>query len=433
MNRIIKPLFAAGSLVVSMSAADAQGVFNELATRIADANNTSEITTLQFDASKAEVLGSVAPEDPEIEFGYLWPQTRGERNRWSAGISQRLPDFRRRQAAGKVAGAIDSLKNCEVAAVHAENLFAARTRLIEYVTARNYHGLIHRIHENYDSLLSKYDRAWHNGEVTLLDLNKIKIEHTRTYCENLEADGQMNSIIRDIEQQSKGTVTADDLKNLTDYPAWYVPDGRQAATVSGEKCGHDQWNCVADGCDFVMPDLSDLKDAYRRSPQYRLAEARAKTSAAKVELASKTRFPQFSIGYEHAYEDGTHFNGLSLGMTLPVYSRKQEKQVALLEARAQQLTEEQTQIDTYSQIEADYVKASALKQQMDMLGPVIVSTDNLRLLRMALDGGEMSLLTYLQEINYYIDVTKSYFEIEKEYMLLMAGLMKYSELPALCN
>ena len=199
MNRIIKPLFAAGSLVVSMSAADAQGVFNELATRIADASNTLEITTQQLDASKAEVLGSVAPEDPEIELGYLWPQTRGERNRWSAGISQRLPDFRRRQAAGKVAGAIDSLKNCEVAAVHAENLFAARTRLIEYVTARNYHGLIHRIHENYDSLLSKYDRAWHNGEVTLLDLNKIKIEHTRTYCENLEADGQMNSIIRDIE------------------------------------------------------------------------------------------------------------------------------------------------------------------------------------------------------------------------------------------
>ena len=36
-------------------------------------------------------------------------------------------------------------------------------------------------------------------------------------------------------------------------------------------------------------------------------------------------------------------------------------------------------------------------------------------------------------INYYIDVTKSYFEIEKEYMLLMAGLMKYSELPASCN
>ena len=120
-------------------------------------------------------------------------------------------------------------------------------------------------------------------------------------------------------------------------------------------------------------------------------------------------------------------------MTLPVYSRKQETQGALLEAQAQQLTEEQNQTDTYSQIEADYVRASALRQQMDMLGPAIVSTDNLRLLRMALDGGEMSLLTYLQEINYYIDVTKSYFEIEKEYMLLMAGLMKYSELPASCN
>lgn len=76
-------------------------------------------------------------------------------------------------------------------------------------------------------------------------------------------------------------------------------------------------------------------------------------------------------------------------------------------------------------VKSDLLKASALKQRLDMLGPAIVCADNLRLLRMALKGGEITLLNYLQEISYFSQATLEYNSVKLEYALTMASLLRY--------
>ena len=77
-------------------------------------------------------------------------------------------------------------------------------------------------------------------------------------------------------------------------------------------------------------------------------------------------------------------------------------------------------------LDSDYAKAQSLKRKLDRLGPVIDTTDNLRLLRMALDGGELSLLEYLQESNYFIEAIREYNAASYGYACALASLDRYS-------
>lgn len=376
-------------------------VFGEVAARLASANTSGAVSFWNLEAEKGALRGAVAPADPEVEFEYLWPSESGELNRWSVGVSQELPDFRKIKATGRVVSALDAMQTYEERSIYAENLFEAEKKLIEYIGAKKDVAMLQRIHENFDSLSVTYQRAWERGEVTILDLNKIKIEHARASSANDEADGNLAALEREIIALSGGTLTAADLDGLEEYPV-FMTDGR-----------------------IMMYDAGEMEAAVRNSPQFKALEAKLGVADAKINLASKARFPQFSIGYVHAYEDGSHFNGLSAGMTLPVFSRNAEKASAQGEQFALKAENEQELKGMIASVQADCSRARALKGQLDMLGPVIENTNNVRLLKLALDGGEISLLDYLQEISYFTEAAREYNSACLQYALTRASISRY--------
>lgn len=76
---------------------------------------------------------------------------------------------------------------------------------------------------------------------------------------------------------------------------------------------------------------------------------------------------------------------------------------------------------------ADCARAHMLQRQLAMLGPAVENTNNFRLLKMALDGGEISLLEYLQETSYFVDAAREYNAARLEYALVLASLARWSD------
>jgi outer membrane protein TolC len=406
------------SLIVAVPA-HGEDLFSSLANKIAVANKSVIVSEKELASDQAALKAAIAPTDPEVTFDYLWPNTKEESNRWSAGISQQLPEFAKMKATGKVVKAIDSLKELEAYSTYKSLLYDANKLLIDYMAAKKEVALMHRIHENLDSLKSGYNKAWNRGEVSVLDVNKVQIEHARAFSANHEAESRMAAIASQIVTLSKGAVTENDLNNLTDYPTFSLIKGVDCSELSADASCHNTLDTVS---------ISDaqIEEMVMESPQYKALEAKLNVADQKVNLASKSRLPRLSVGYNHAYEDGIHFNGVSAGLSLPVYSRNSEK-VAAQEAALMQAAENDLQLtDMVAAAKADYSKAVALGCQIRLLGPAVDAANSLRLLKVALRGGEISLLEYLQETSYFIEAAKEYNAACTEYALVMASLARYS-------
>lgn len=401
----IRPFFVGSvALVMAGMMSATTPEYTEIASRLASRLNGGQAESATLAAEKLSLNAEVAPSDPEVDFEYLWPSSAGEANRWSAGISQELPDFRKMSATRRVIRAIDSLDIIQRRAAAAEATYEAEQRLINLIGARRELMMLQEIHENFDSLTVSYTRAWEKGEVTILDLNKIKIEHARASAADRDAQGKVAALTAEIVALSGGDISADELVSLVDYPMYHLPES-----------GH--------GC---RPEDGMMEKVVRDSPQFKVLAAQEKVAAEKSGLASKERFPKLTLGYVHAYEDGNHFNGLSAGLTLPVFSRKSSKLAAEAEEYAVKSGNMMKTQEMIATANADCARAHTLQRQLAMLGPAVENTNNIRLLKMALEGGEISLLEYLQETSYFVDAAREYNAARLEYALILASLARWS-------
>lgn len=401
----IRPFFAGSiALVMAGMMSATTPEYTEIASRLASHLNGGQAESATLAAEKSSLNSEVAPSDPEVDFEYLWPSSAGEANRWSAGISQELPDFRKMSATRRVIRAIDSLDIIQRRAAAAEATYEAEQRLINLIGAKRELMMLQEIHENFDSLTVSYTRAWEKGEVTILDLNKIKIEHARASAADRDAQGKVAALTAEIVALSGGDISADELVSLVDYPMYHLPES-----------GH--------GC---RPEDGMMEKVVRDSPQFKVLAAQEKVAAEKSGLASKERFPKLTLGYVHAYEDGNHFNGLSAGLTLPVFSRKSSRLAAEAEEYALKSGNMMKTQEMIATANADCARAHTLQRQLAMLGPAVENTNNIRLLKMALEGGEISLLEYLQETSYFVDAAREYNAARLEYALILASLARWS-------
>lgn len=401
----IRPFFAGSvALVMAGMMSATTPEYTEIASRLVSHLNGGQTESATLAAEKSELNAEVAPSDPEVDFEYLWPSSAGEANRWSAGISQELPDFRKMSATRRVIRAIDSLDIIQRRAAAAEATYEAEQRLINLIGARRELMMLQEIHENFDSLTVSYTRAWEKGEVTILDLNKIKIEHARASAADRDAQGKVAALTAEIVALSGGDISADELVSLVDYPMYHLPES-----------GH--------GC---RPEDGMMEKVVRDSPQFKVLAAQERVAAEKSGLASKERFPKLTLGYVHAYEDGNHFNGLSAGLTLPVFSRKSSRLAAEAEEYAVKSGNMMKTQEMIATANADCARAHTLQRQLAMLGPAVENTNNIRLLKMALQGGEISLLEYLQETSYFVDAAREYNAARLEYALILASLARWS-------
>lgn len=401
----IRPFFVGSvALVMAGMTSATTPEYTEIASRLASHLNGGQAESATLAAEKSGLNAEVAPSDPEVDFEYLWPSSAGEANRWSAGISQELPDFRKMSATRRVIRAIDSLDIIQRRAAAAEATYEAEQRLINLIGARRELMMLQEIHENFDSLTVSYTRAWEKGEVTILDLNKIKIEHARASAADRDAQGKVAALTAEIVALSGGDISADELVSLVDYPMYHLPES-----------GH--------GC---RPEDGMMEKVVRDSPQFKVLAAQERVAAEKSGLASKERFPKLTLGYVHAYEDGNHFNGLSAGLTLPVFSRKSSRLAAEAEEYAVKSGNMMKTQEMIATANADCARAHTLQRQLAMLGPAVENTNNIRLLKMALQGGEISLLEYLQETSYFVDAAREYNAARLEYALILASLARWS-------
>ena len=392
----LRYIFVAGSVVCGMQSLMAQEQFADIVRGIAADAPSFTAERARMQAEVESIKGENVLENPEVEFERLWSSGMAD-NKWSGSLSQSFDwpgayGSRRRAAtalatAGKF-GLDQTFRQLQVKAAES---------ILQIIAANRKVKILSEMHESMQRLREEYDRAWQMGETTILDVNKMKIEEIRSATELEQAIAEVNALKADL---------------LAMAPS---PDGIAMDKVMT--------------LDFPYMELLP-EDAYTEavetSPEVRYYAAMVEAEEANLAVAKMQRLPGFSLGYVHAFEEGTHFNGLSVGVSLPIYSRKHAVASAAQLGMAARFDLVARRVELETRIAADYASASALKRQIDRFFPLVEGVNNLILLRKALDGGELSLLDYLQETNYFLRARLDCLDLLRDYSILAFRLNTFA-------
>ena len=337
-------------------------------------NNTT-LKALRYDteAQKSANRSENALPDPELEVGYLWgkPSTIGSRKDFSAKQSFDIPAItgqRTRQSKQK-----DRLADSQYNLQRTALLLQAKLLCIDliYYNARiatlNERIKASRIvAEGQAKQLSCGDISQTTYNYTALNLSVAEAELKQTESERME-------ICRSLTALNGGFPVTLNINRFTaltlplSFAQWY--DGNNKTT----------------------------------HPQTALARQEMETTKGETALAKAESLPSFSIGYTGEFTQGEHYQGVAVGVSVPLWRGKRK----VAQAKAAQLAAQERMADNEHQLraqqEALFYRAQSLHNLATSLTQALSQSNSTPLLQKALQEGEISTAEYFTELEKYYD------------------------------
>lgn len=367
--------------------------FDEILYDIATNNPTLASSVAQNESEINSLKSENNLPDPEIGYEHKWGK---EGAKWGVSVSQSFEwpgaYSARKKAINASTEAMEFLNKSNLL----NKLVDIKLLLIDIVNLRKQITLVSQLESQIDTLFLKYEQGIHLGEVTKLDINKLKIEKIALTRQNKSLKNQLDVLKATLLAENGGNDIYPILMELTTYPdATILPEERY---------------------------MQMLKD---NDPQFAQFSSMAKAQELNSKTLSMSKFPGFSLGYTLENELGTYFNGFSIGITIPAFSKRHKKNAIEASQKALSLQNKAYEIEKSAQLKVQRANAISLLQEMEDYRPTIEDNDNFTLLKKALDGGQISLITYIQEVNFFLEAQQNYLDIEYRYHQALATLNKY--------
>lgn len=357
-----------------------------------EANNTT-LAALR-EETNAQMLGNrtgITLPDPEAEFNYLWgnPSLIGNRTDFSVTQSFDFPTayHHRREIAGM------QNRNAELRykAQRIRLLLEAKQTCIELVYQN---ALVKEYSVRLDharQIAESYRLRLEQGDANLLGYNKARLNLTAVDAQLAKAEAERERLLSELKRLNGGNepISLPDhflLSPLpTDFETWY-------------------------------------SEAENRNPLLQYVKGEVNIVRAEVKLNRALLLPKFTTGYMSETVVGEQFRGITLGISLPLWENRSRLREAEARIKSSEAQLEDSRLQFYNQLQGLYRKASILRGHALELRQAVADSRNNGLLNKALESGEISLLEYLLELEYYYDAVEQALEVERDYELALAEL-----------
>lgn len=332
--------------------------------------------------------------DPQLDGEFL-AAPAGETDRWGAELSWGLEwpgvyGARKKEAEMKLMAA---KKRMEMN--RAEQLTTIKILLLDYVLASQKKKVFQDIISRNDSIFEFAEKAAKSGEITVIDLNKVKLE-------NANVMAAMSGVLADCEDA------------LAALSKEYGADCRQI--VSQMECEFP---------DLDLPSDKDISEIVKSSAEMEMAVSDVLIAKESKKVVSRQSLPSISLGYKHAFEDGTHFNGATLGISLPIFSTHNRRKAADADIAEAEIRKDAVEEGLEAQFSASLKKLRIMKEQITMIEPVLKDTDHMALLLKAYENGLISMIDYLTECNYFTNANLELLSLKHAAAVSLAELQKF--------
>jgi hypothetical protein len=173
--------------------------------------------------------------------------------------------------------------------------------------------------------------------------------------------------------------------------------------------------------------FADLRQEILENDRRLLSLQSAKAVSSRQISVNKTMgLPSFELGYRmNPSSGGERFNGFLVGISIPLFSNRNNVKQAKAQNLYTDLQLESTMTAVENELLQLYNQSVALKTSIDEYGEVLESQNNLALLNKAIQAGQISMIEYFVDVTTLYQSMQNHMQLQNEYQKVMAQLYKF--------
>ena len=346
------------------------------------------------DATKSANHAEVVLDDLELGYNRLWgnPTTIG--NRHDVSVSQPIDLPTVFGTKSKVAKSKDALADDEYLVRRQDILLEAR---LCYVDAVYYNALINELQrrcEHASAMSAMQKKQLEAGDINIIDYNNMRLTLSNTSTALTQAKAERDAVMAQLKQLNGGiSISVTD----TVYTPISLPEN------------FDEW----------------FETICASSPAIALTRDGMTLGRRQLALAKQGWLPKLSLGYMSEKTVGEQYQGITVGMNLPLWSAGKKVKQAKAEAAAAESMHTAAIESLKSVLSSDYALTKGLIKAATESKANLLSNDNTANLQKACKAGEMSTLEYLVSLTSYYDAVDKMLSSEREAQRAYARLTMY--------
>lgn len=382
------------ALLTILSAAFGQNKADSIVSRIIENNTQLSALKKSSDAKKIGNKTGIYLKNPEAEFAYLFGNPDDMGNRINFSVKQSL-DF---PTAYRHKNRISNLKN-----VRSDLMYDAEKSRIKTEAELICSELIYT-----KALIAEYDEhSEHAQDIARIFEQKLKSGETNIISHN-KAQIHLLNIKRRLKLlKSKQQSLLRELARL---------NGGKEVTL-------------ADSSFKIMPIPDDFDKWFSETkgniPSLSLSKKETEIQNQQIKLNRALSLPKFTVGYMSEALTSQQFRGISLGVSVPLWENKNRIKYAAAKADASRENAADKELQYYNYLKKLYETALILQETIEDYRVGLQSFDHNKLLRTALDEGEISLLDYIREKSFYYQSKDKLLETQNELNKTLIKLKQY--------
>lgn len=310
--------------------------------------------------------------NPEVEFGYLWgsPSSIGHRKDVSAVQSF---DFATVTGAKRrLARQQDALADWQYKESRMQLLLEAHHLCLDAIYYNAMCKELMQRKQYAEEIASAQQKRLEQGDINRIEYNQVKLDLAAVCAELMRCNTERAAVMAELQRLNGGEPL---LIEATDYPAVAIANDFEA------------W----------------YAEAEQKSPA--LAYVKQQIDVANRELAVRRAdgLPTVSLGFMGEYVSGENYQGVKVGMSIPLWANKNRVRQAKAEVEAAKARQTDARQQFYSRLHNLFVQQRGLRQVVQSYKEALRATDNTSLLKKALDAGSISTMDYLLGARMYYD------------------------------
>lgn len=375
----------------------AQSSIERVLSSIEKSNTSLRALRLDADAEKTGNKTGLFLQNPEVEFNYLWGSPDVIGNRTDLSVRQSF-DF---PTAYSYRRSISEARNLQADLAYESNRRALLTRAyhvcIELTYRNSRKALLSERLSHARELANVYNRRLETGDANILEANK-----TRVNLLTIIKEAELNELERIALEAELKILNGGEPVSFTDtiFPALNMePD-------------FDTW----------------YKQVEMSNPDIQWLAQESVVRRKQEQLSSSLTLPQFSAGYMSERIPGEEFQGVTVGVSIPLWENKNTVKYAKAKSLAVKEYETDTRLQFYNSMKALHTRVTSMLAGVNDYRSQLETLSNTGLLRKALDLGEISLSEYLLELSAYYEAAdqllEADFELNKSFVEVYQYQMK---------
>lgn len=369
----------------------AQTNINSVLASIEENNTTLKASR---ETAKAEKLGNNTDlylENPEIGFNYLWGNPKDMGKRTDLTVTQTFDFATLSGIKRKVANRRNSLVDWQYKVDRIKILLEAKGYCIDLI----YYNALKKEYDqrlmHAETLAAGYESRLISGDINRLEYNKVQLNLTTLKGEISLIDVEREALLEQLKRMNGGleiNLKEDQFEEILLPPHF------------------DEW----------------FEQSSQNNPLLGYAKQEIELGKQQVALTKTMGLPTLSAGYMSEKLVGEHFQGVTLGVAIPLWENKNRVKQAKASVKAAESREIDHRLQFYNQLLLLYNRAAGLKLSAEKYRQALTIANNTNLLKKALDAGEISLLEYMVEMGLNYDTISRALETERDFQKAYAEL-----------